>query len=169
MSEICLILHIRDFTGQRFQEIKDVFKDTAFPCDIYGYEVIFNTMIECVKRGPQYSKDDGFDITVSFTGQIPAEINVENNDIYFYDGPKDIPTSMISVRELKQYFKHDCLDEDFQTQLEILCLSIVQAVILTAPFIDINTAHFTILLNQIKFKEKRHIEYPVHEESYDKW
>ena len=43
------------------------------------------------------------------------------------------------------------------------------AIILTMPWIDINTAHFTIYLNHKEFKNKSYITYPIHEEAYEQW
>ena len=170
MAEIRFVLYLRDYSGERLNQIKNIFANTAFFYNIYGYEVGFSTEVSSKTVKNPHSRGSITDIQVSFIGDLPAEIDVERNDVYYYDGPKNIQYKKSDVAKLRKYFKHDCLDEDFQTQLEIFCLSMVQAIILTDPSLDINTGHFKIYIDQMPFKEKKHIEYyPMHEISYDEW
>lgn len=170
MAEIRFVLYLRDHSGERLNRIKSIFANTSFLYNLYGYEVRFSPRISSKTVENPYSRGGTTDIQVSFIGVLPAEIDVERNDIYYYDCSEDVQCSKSAVLKPRESFKHDCLDENFQAQLEIFCLSMVQAIILTDPSLDINTAHFKIFLDQLLFKEKKHIEYyPMHEEAYDRW
>ena len=169
MAEICLVLHIKDFTGRRLEQIEGLFDGAYFPYVLYDHEVRFSTLVNADTVKNPYARGSITNISVYFVGELPVEIDVENNCIYTDRGSSSIYVDG-SLADGPEYRpKYDCIDEDFEAQLELFCLSMFQSIILTAPDIDINTAKFSILLNQSFFKEKKYIEYPVHEESYERW
>ena len=164
MAEICLMLHLRDYSGKTNDRINSIFNNAVFPYNIYGYDVLFKTTINSTSmRGP-YSASE---ITISFITELPSEIDVDNNDIFYAD-KSNVTCSELENCQGKELYKHDCLDEDFEAQLEIFCLSIVYAIILVDSSIDLGTARFSILLNQKQaFKDKRYIDNHIYEEIYD--
>ena len=169
MVEIRIVLHLKNYEKNGLNQIRSIFHNAIFPFSIMGNEVLFSSRIDSKRITESNKSDIARNIRVSFIGELPAEIDMENNDIYYYFGPRNLTKDKISIPELKNFFKHECLDEGFEAQLEIFCLSMVYAIILTAPGINLNTAHFKSYLNQELFKERKYIEYPIYEDAIEEW
>ncbi|MBO4807438.1 MAG: hypothetical protein J5537_00240 [Lachnospiraceae bacterium] len=169
MAEVKIELRIRAFEEKHISQVKSMFYGTIFPFVILGNEVSFYTKIRSEEVNIPDTVGKANDIWVYFVTDLPVEIDIDNNDVYYYDGDRNIPANMISVPKLKSSFKHGCLDEDFGAQLELFCLSMFYSSFLAFPSIDLNSAHFKTYLNERLFREKRYCEYAINQEAYEDW
>ena len=168
MASLELVLDIRDFSGKIYDQLLKVFSNTTFPYEMYNSSLNFTPSlkykVKTLKGGHEFS-----DIKLSFSSEMAAEIDLDDNQILYYDGPKNHDKSEISVKKLRKFFRYDVLDEDFLGEIELFCVRMTHTIILTMPWIDINMARFTVFLNQKEYISKTFIDQLIHKESYNKW
>lgn len=169
MLDIKIVLYLRNYEKDGLQQIRSIFQNTFFPFNISGYEVSFSTYIKWKRIIASNRESNAKDIQICFIGKLSAEIDMDRNIICYYDNFKSCTQNEISLQETKHFYEYDYLDEGFDAQLEVFCLSMVYSIILTAPDINLNTAHFKIYLNQRLFKDRKYIEYPIYEDAYKEW
>ena len=178
MAQIEIVMNIRDFRGVIYEQLLKEFDNKIFPYDIYNYNLNFKSALNKEIKTLPLGRDSSIeatDINLSFSSNIDAEIDEKYNMILYYENPWNHNNDESGASEPLCSFiddpfdKYDSLDDDFKCQLDLFCMRMTHTIILTMPWIDINTAHFTIYLNHKKFKNKNYITYPIHQNAYEKW
>ena len=172
MAQIEVVLAIRDYNGNEYEELKKLFEGSVFPYTLCGNPLTFTPVLNSKERiiNRKNETDLKFnDIQVKLIAEIPAEIDIENNYIHYYNGSRDLSAEDITVKKLHKYFKHDTLDDQFEGELEVFCQKMTQAVFLAKPDASLETAQCTIYLDHVRFREKRFIDNLVQEEVYEEY
>lgn len=170
MTLLKFVMSIHDYNDNVYKELLNIFPNKVFPYDIYNCTINFKPEINTKVIPIPLINVKGTIVDLSFTGEIAAEIDIEENSVLYYDGPKNLSTEKITVKKLRKYFKHDHVDENFEGQMELICLRMVHAIVLSSPWLNIDCADFTVYIDENKFISKRFISYyPIQNEAYKKW
>lgn len=170
MTLLKFVMSIHDYNDKVYKELLNTFSNTVFPYDIYNCTINFKTELNSkVIPTPLVNVKETI-INLTFRGELAAEVNIEDNSVLYYDGPKNLGAEEITVKKLHKYFKHDRVDENFEGQMELICLQMVHSIVLSSPWLNINCADFTVYIDENKFLSKRFITcYPIQNEAYEAW
>ena len=115
-------------------------------------------------------KDYIYDVEIVVASDIAIEVDIENNSVLFYDGPKAKELKHRDIAVLKRYIKDDSLDEFYMDKIKKFVLAIVMSIAITYPEIDINSATSIVTFDGKNYRKERYFScYPIQNDAVKKY
>lgn len=154
---------IKEFYWNNYQhEIIDIQKLIAMLPD---NEKLKENLVCCEERA---KRDKIYDVTVSFKGEIAAEIDIDYNSILHYTGPILDDIAYRDMRRLKKMIKSDYLDEFYHDYIKRFISCIIMASIFANPSVRLGFKVST-WFDGVKYKSDSFIKNSLHTDAYQQY
>ena len=152
-------------------------KGNSYKHEILGIQKMMEILPDYEKLKDDYKKyteldrkDYVYDVELRIASEIAVEIDVENNSILFYDGPKAKEIRHRDIALLKRYIKDDRLDEFYADKIMRFVLAIFMSIAITYPEIDINSATSIVSFDGKSYRKERYFScYPIQNDAAKKY
>lgn len=144
--------------------------------EIMGLKKLINLMpdneglkADLVKYEEKAKQDKMYDVTISFEGEIAAEIDISYNSILHYTGPLSAKMTHRDIPKLKKMFESDPLDDFYEEKIKKFLICLVMAIVLFSPGIHLGGGRVVLWIDGQEYKKEEFLTSPLHTEAFAKY
>lgn len=124
---------------------------------------------DLAKYEDKAKKDKIYDVTISFEGEIAAEIDISYNSILHYTGSLSAKPTHRDIPNLKKMIESDPLDEFYEEKIKKFLICLVMATVLSAPDMHLGCGRVILWIDGQEYKKETFLESPLHTEAFAKY
>lgn len=104
-----------------------------------------------------------YDVEVVFKGEIAVEVDIEDNSVLYYDGPKSKELKHRDIAFLRKHIKNEMLEDFYEEKIKRFILATVMTLVIAYPEIDINSATAIVSFDDNIYRKEHYFScYPIH-------
>jgi hypothetical protein len=124
---------------------------------------------DLIKYKEEAKNDKLYDVTISFEGEIAAEIDISNNSILYYTGPIFDKVTYRDIPKLKKMITSDLLDDFYEEKVKKFLLCIMMAIVLSEPGIRLGSGYVVLYIDEQKYRKETLLESPIHTDAFKEY